>query len=280
MSNAIARPSVASVELRPVAYLWDMQQTTRFLWACAALLCATTAIQAQVAPPTLVNAPDTVYVSLDTLSGVGVIDVHWDVVNDTEDTLELMVTRTFVDTVSPFNYPYVSDGIGSYERFCWGASCFNFGTDASPANPAFLVTLLPGDTTNTFISDFYPNGVTGTTTLRYCFHEEGPASLGACHDITFVVDGTVGVSAPEVSPSALTSMAPNPATDEVVLRFNEPRQGAVEFRNLVGQVIRTDPVLAGAQTLRVSLNDLASGIWLVSYTVDGVTVSTKRLVVR
>ena len=30
-------------------------------------------------------------------------------------------------------------------------------------------------------------------------------------------------------------MAPNPATDEVVLRFNEPRQGAVEFRNLVGQ---------------------------------------------
>ena len=75
-------------------------------------------------------------------------------------------------------------------------------------------------------------------------------------------------------------MAPNPATDEVILRFNEPRQGAVEFRNLVGQVIRTEPVLAGAQALRVSLNDLASGIWLVSYTVDGVTVSTKRLVVR
>ena len=45
-------------------------------------------------------------------------------------------------------------------------------------------------------------------------------------------------------------------------------------------MIRTEPVLAGAQTLRVSLNDLASGIWLVSYTVDGVTVSTKRLVVR
>ena len=257
-----------------------MQKTTRFLFAFAAIYAATMTTHAQVAPATLVNAPDTVYVSLDTLSGVGVIDTHWNVLNETEDTLELMVTRTFLDTVSPFNYPYVSGASGSYERFCWGATCFNFGTDASPANPAFLVTLEPGEETDTFISDFYPNGVTGTSTLRYCFHQDGPPSLGACHDITFVVDGTVGVATQEAVRPALTTMLPNPATDEVSVRFSQAVSGVLEFRNLVGQVCRTERVQAGVTTQRFNVQDMADGIWLVTYKVDGVAVSTKRLVIH
>lgn len=151
--------------------------------------------QAQFSAPTLLGTTDTVYIDLDTLGAAGVVAVYWDVLNDTEETLDLMVTRTLMDTVSPFNYPFETDedGVpleGSYERFCWGQSCFNFGTDASPAIPGFFVTLEPGDTTDTFVSDFYPNGVTGTTTLGYCFHQDGPPSLGACHELTFVVTGS------------------------------------------------------------------------------------------
>lgn len=263
-----------------------MKLLTRLFMSAVGLSALSFSAEAQVAPATLLGAPDTVYVDMDTLGAAGVVAVYWDVLNETEETLDLMVTRAFVDTVSPFNYPYETDenGIplaGSYERFCWGQSCFNFGTDASPSNPAFLVSLEPGDTTDTFVSDFYPNGVTGTTTLSYCFHQSGPPSLGACHNITFVVTGTVdAVTSMDIAPTGITAMSPNPTDGMVSIRLESARDGMLEFRNLVGQVCHTERVQAGVEMQRVDLNSLAEGIWLVSYKVEGLAVSTKRLVIH
>ena len=107
---------------------------------------ASSNLQAQA---TIVDAPDTIFVALDTLVEGGAVEAHWDIANDSEVALELMVTRMFLDTVSPFNYPYSSGEPGAFEpgafeRFCWGPTCFNYGTDSSPSNAAFLVTLQPG----------------------------------------------------------------------------------------------------------------------------------------
>ena len=261
-----------------------MKHITRFFGILG--LFVSMSAQAQFSAPTLLGTTDTVYIDLDTLGAAGVVAVYWDVLNDTEETLDLMVTRALVDTVSPFNYPFETDedGVpleGSYERFCWGQSCFNFGTDASPAIPGFFVTLEPGDTTDTFVSDFYPNGVTGTTTLGYCFHQDGPPSLGACHELTFVVTGSVdAVTSPTQAKTGIAQMMPNPASDAVQIRFENARDGVIEFRNLVGQVCRTEMVQAGANLQRLDLEGMADGIWLVSYKVDGLAVSTKRLVIR
>ena len=261
-----------------------MKHITRFFGILGLFL--SLSAQAQFSAPTLSGTTDTVYIDLDTLGAAGVVAVYWDVLNGTEETLDLMVTRTLVDTVSPFNYPFETDenGMpfeGSYERFCWGQSCFNFGTDASPAIPGFFVTLEPGDTTDTFVSDFYPNGVTGTTTLQYCFHQDGPPSLGACHELTFVVTGSVDVvTSPAHAKTGIAQMMPNPASDAVQIRFENARDGVIEFRNLVGQVGRAEKVQAGATLQRLDLDGMADGIWLVSYKVEGVAVSTKRLVIR
>jgi len=261
-----------------------MKHITRFFGILGLFL--SLSAQAQFSAPTLSGTTDTVYIDLDTLGAAGVVAVYWDVLNGTEEALDLMVTRTLVDTVSPFNYPFETDenGMpfeGSYERFCWGQSCFNFGTDASPAIPGFFVTLEPGDTTDTFVSDFYPNGVTGTTTLQYCFHQDGPPSLGACHELTFVVTGSVDVvTSPAHAKTGIAQMMPNPASDAVQIRFENARDGVIEFRNLVGQVGRAEKVQAGATLQRLDLDGMADGIWLVSYKVEGVAVSTKRLVIR
>ena len=244
---------------------------------CAVCLGASVSLTTS-AQATLVNAPDTVFVSLDTLAGSGDVAVQWDVVNETDSPLNLMVTRSLLSTVTPFNYPYVDGAEGSYERFCWGASCFNYGTDASPENPAFLVGLNPGDTTSSFVSDFYPNGVLGNSTMRYCFHEVGAPISGVCKAITFVVEGTVAVT--EAPTPTVVSISPNPASNEVTVSFTEAAGGELEFRNLVGQVHRTDRIAAGGLQQTFSLEGMASGIWLVSYKVDGVAVSTKRLVIR
>ena len=260
-------------------YLHGMKNYS--LWMMVGvLLWGSAATNASLAQATLVDAPDTVFVSLDTLDGAGDVAVQWDVVNETDSPLNLMVTRGLLATVTPFNYPYVDGADGSYERFCWGASCFNYGTDASPENPAFLVNLNPGDTTSTFVSDFYPNGVVGTSTIRYCFHEVGAQSSGVCHAITFVVEGTVGVAETPLQSASVTSLSPNPATNAVTVSFDRPIRGALEFRNLVGQVHKTELVAENGLQQTFSLDGMSSGIWLVTYRVDGVAASTKRLVIR
>ena len=43
---------------------------------------------------------------------------------------------------------------------------------------------------------------------------------------------------------------------------------------------RAEKVQAGATFQRLDLDGMADGIWLVSYKVEGVAVSTKRLVIR
>ena len=252
-----------------------------FLWlSFCGLLWGSTVSNTAVAQATLVNAPDTVFVSLDTLDGAGDVAVQWDVVNETDAPLNLMVTRGLLATVTPFNYPYVEGAEGSYERFCWGETCFDYGTPASPVNPAFLVNLNPGDTTSTFVSDFYPNDVVGTSTIRYCFHEVDAQSSGVCHAITFVVEGTVGVAEVQAPLAAVTSLSPNPATNEVTVSFDRPTKGALEFRNLVGQVHKTELIAGNGLQQTFSLDGMSSGIWLVTYKEDGVVISTKRLVIR
>ena len=110
--------------------------------------------QAQISLEIL-DAPDTVHVSLDTLSGPDV-QAYWDVTNVGEESLDVLVTRSFMEMADPFNFPYVDGEPGSYERFCWGPLCYPFGTVASADQGSALVTLAPADTNNTFKADFYP----------------------------------------------------------------------------------------------------------------------------
>ena len=231
---------------------------------------------------TLIDAPDTIFVSLDTLSASDYVDVQWDVVNDFETSVELMVTRGLVSTVTPWNNsePWDPQAGGSYDRFCWGTSCFEPGTSSSPSQGSWLVGLNPGDVDTTFHSYFYPEGVFGTSTLRYCFHEPDDILAGSCHIITFVVDGTAGVTEDRVPLASLTALSPNPASNEVTVSFDRPMRGELEFRNLVGQVHKTEWIGGHGLQQTFSLDGMSSGIWLVTYKVDGVAASTKRLVIR
>jgi hypothetical protein len=152
--------------------------------ACASLACA---------QPTIVADQTTLLADPDTMVAGSTLELHVEVSNETDAAMSLYVTRAFVDTVSPFNYPYSFGVEGSYERFCWGPTCFNYGTDSSPLNAAFLVTLQPGQTTSTFRADFYPNGVVGESTLKYCFVPVSDPPLQACQELTFGLLSPVAV---------------------------------------------------------------------------------------
>ena len=232
--------------------------------------------QAQISLEIL-DAPDTVHVSLDTLSTIDV-QAYWDVTNVGEESLDVLVTRSFMEMADPFNFPYVEDGPGSYERFCWGPLCYPFGTVASADQGSALVTLAPADTNDTFKADFYPNGVAGVTTIKYCYQTPGNASNAVCHEVTFVVDATSDVT--ELSSSVACSLMPNPATDVVTLSMDRALDGVVEFRNLVGQVAMRERIQPGVTQQALSLDGLTEGIWLVSVASEGRVLATQRLVIR
>ena len=232
--------------------------------------------QAQISLEIL-DAPDSVHVSLDTL-GTPDVQAYWDVTNVGEESLDVLVTRSFTQMADPFNFPYVDGEPGSYERFCWGPLCYPFGTVASADQGSALVTLAPADTNNTFKADFYPNGVTGVTTIKYCFQTPGNASNAVCHEVTFVVDATSDVT--ELPIGVACSLMPNPATDVVTLTMDRALDGAVEFRNLVGQVAKRVRIQAGVTQQTVNLDGLTEGIWLVSVVSEGRVLATQRLVIR
>ena len=233
-------------------------------------------VQAQISLEIL-DAPDTVQVSLDTLVSPDV-QAYWDVTNVGEESLDVMVTRSFMEMADPFNFPYVRRRarivrallLGTLVLPVWhrgvGRPRFGFGH------------LAPADTNNTFKADFYPNGVAGVTTIKYCFQTPGDPENAVCHEVTFVVDATSDVT--ELSTGVVCSLMPNPATDMVTLSMDRALDGVVEFRNLVGQVAKRERIQAGVTQQAVNLDGLTEGIWLVSVASEGRVLATQRLVIR
>jgi hypothetical protein len=125
------------------------------------------------------------------------MSLNWQVANLGSTGVSLQVTRTVVNPVSAINLPYVSGASGAYERFCWGPICYLFG--AGNSSPSFPVYLPSGASNSSFQADYYPNGVPGKTSIRYCFHPVGSPLSGVCKTATFGLNATTGCMNPAAS---------------------------------------------------------------------------------
>lgn len=143
------------------------------------------------AQPTLLVEQGSLVLTPEEVPESGQLELAIGVTNEMELPMNVYVTRSFVDTVSPFNYPYSFGDEGPFERFCWGQACFNFGTDTSPTISGFLVSLAPGQSTDSFYANYFPNGSIGESTLRYCFVPLQTPILSSCADLTFGVAPSV-----------------------------------------------------------------------------------------
>lgn len=234
--------------------------------ACCTLMFGTAAAQV-----TFVNAPDTV---------VGYLDVpeddelseHLDVQNTSGDTLVLMLTRLYVDTVSPYNYPYSFGAEGAYDRFCWGPLCYNYGSDNSSASANLLVTMAPGEVNNTLVADYYYNGVAGMSTLRYCLHgvEQDPEA-GSCHDVTFQVDQNLSVATSESLLPELTCTGPNQWSYHLLTA----ERGALEVHDLMGRLVWRQQLLSPAGTVALPASEWKSGQYVLSLEAAGVRTTNR-----
>lgn len=222
---------------------------------------------------------DTVYVTLEEMES-NVVAVHGEVTNTSPvSALNLLCTRTFVEQVNPFNYPYEADSAGSYERFCWGDFCFPYGTDSSPATAAAIVEIPVGVTDTTFVSDFYPNYVVGTTTMEYCFHNES-GTQSECATITFIVS-TNSLEENTAEADLIKGIYPNPVQGSSWVEYNVPagKTAAIEIRDLTGRLITSYTNIVSEGKVAVDADELSAGLCFVTINVDGGLAQTEQFLV-
>ncbi|MBL6646298.1 MAG: hypothetical protein ISP55_07590 [Flavobacteriales bacterium] len=217
--------------------------------------------------PTLIDAVEVVEGSpTDT-----VMVAEWLVTNASESPMTLYVERNVLQVVDPMNLPYQAGAEGAYERFCWGGTCYPYGTGSS-ALPLAL-TLAPMDTTgiNSFgaedwlISDYYPNGVSGVTALEYCFKATQQGVPEVCHTVLFctgVEEGECVASLGQEQQPGFEPLAPNPIVGRSVLTYFAPEGGNLVVMDLTGKTVKSVPLAPGRGMVWMDASEFAPGVYL------------------
>lgn len=238
-----------------------------------------TAAQAQ--GPTLID-PVTV-VESDNLDSVMVAE--WLVTNATENVMTLSVQRNIIQTVDPFNLPYDITAEGAYERFCWGGTCYPYGT--GPSVSSLALVMAPGDTTGLnftgspewLVSDYYPNGVAGATALEYCFSATEQGVPEACHTVLFCAGmepGECVLSVEEQAGLQLGSLAPNPVVGISALTYSAPAGGALHILDLTGRTLKSVVLAPGGGSVWIDGTEFAPGTYLYALETQGRIGQTRK----
>lgn len=225
--------------------------------------------------PTMIDAVEVV--ESDNVDSTMVAE--WLVTNATDNAMTLYVERSVLQSVDPFNLPYELNAEGAYERFCWGGTCYPYGSASSVVGLA--LTLNPGDTTginsvsNTeewMIADYYPNGVAGATALEYCFKATQQGVPTVCHTVLFCAatePGECVLSVNEPEGLELGALAPNPVVGISALPYRAPQGGTLRIVDLTGRTLKSVALAPGSGSVWIDGGEFAPGTYLYALEAGG-----------
>jgi hypothetical protein len=158
--------------------------------------------------------------------------------------------------------------------FCWEA-CYSPATDTSTGN----VVLNAGAVFNDMFLDYKPSGQLGETVIRYIIQDVANVNDSAS---LLVYYNATPTSIRDIATSPkLSSLFPNPANNNVTVNYSlNQGQASLEVKNVLGQVQRVLPIVAGSKSTNISVADLPSGVYFVTLKSNGSIIDTKRLVVN
>jgi hypothetical protein len=180
-------------------------------------------------------------------------------------TKALRMKRIHVDTIP-----------GTSNYFCW-AQCYVPSVDESPIGDNVV---LESDSVFKFMYlDYQPKGNLGVTTVRYVIRNAADPLDTASLLVNFNATPTA-INEITTTPK-LNSLFPNPANNNVTVNFVlNAGQASIEVKNVLGQVQKIMPIVAGSKSTNLNVADLPSGIYFVSLKSNGNIIDTKRLVVN
>ncbi len=200
------------------------------------------------------------------------------------DINDAMIVEVFVTNVtgSAINYSVkkieVSIIPGTMNTICFAGQCI----DPQSYYSDDTLTLPGGEADSSFSADYYPLGMTGTSSIKYVFfNTDNPSD-----SVSFSIDFTAmtGIKSANLRNKVTFSNAyPNPAIDRVYFDYYIPANSKnVVFilRDLAGQSIREFALDNDKQVLELDLIAIESGVYFYSVIAEGASLLTKKLIIK
>jgi len=187
------------------------------------------------------------------------------VTNTSNRNVHVLIQKTFLPGYQKFS-----------NSLCFGAQCY--GADSLPTcTSRFGDTIRVGASNTTFTADFYPNGMEGTTRIKYCFLVNGSTSDSTCTIITY---SNVTSTKNRLGSNALVA-SPNPCTDVLNLSFAPQDEASrIDLYNLLGQKMLSHNIAPSASSTSIRTADLPTGQYFVRFMMGNKSLATTRVSVR
>lgn len=198
------------------------------------------------------------------------MSVYWDVVNTSDQTVSVRVSRTTGEFVD-----------GSTNNFCWSGLCYGSGTDTSSV--ALLSDIAPGGTDDTFVGYYYHNGNEGCTYVTYCFFDYNNPDDEICQDVVYTVNCTVGVEDYAPVSGELSPVSPNPFSGTAKLTYSMDSKvdnARIVIYNMIGEEVKNIPVNNPQGLIILDSDDFESGVYFYSLVANNEILATKKMVVQ
>ena len=181
-------------------------------------------------------------------------------------SINVKVKRITMDTIP-----------GTQNYFCW-EQCYEPPTSVSPTS----MSMAPGDRINQFYADYKPNGISGVSTLAYCFFDEANEADSVCAIVRFSASPTGVEDIFMGNESGIGQVYPNPVRRTASINFALEqgwRNAEVKVYSMLGSLVKRIALKEDQGTLKFSVAELPSGMYFYTLTVNDRDISTKKMMV-
>jgi hypothetical protein len=186
------------------------------------------------------------------------IEIKYNFTNNSLDATDTMFSWKLIEINMPSTWT---------AQICDPFACLE-GSGTLGFESSYSILNSMGNNTGVFLLDFFSNGNSGTGVMKVAIK-----SVKTGFSDTIIAEGKVWpVSVKETAKQNKEfSFYPNPAKDELVLKYNSKENFQVEIFNILGSKVKTFSLFGGQTT--VNIQDLENGIYFLRFKDDGKTMS-------
>jgi hypothetical protein len=166
------------------------------------------------------------------------------------------------------SYVYIVPGTDN--AFCWAGNCY---TTMVASNSA---TMNPGDTNSTFSAEYMPQGIAGTSIIKYKFYNDsGDTAM-------FIIKYKIYTTGIESNANEQIISHPFPVPAENFINYivsDNISDLVIELHDITGKMVKTIKV-NNTGLLQISVSDLNSGIYFAEVKSGNRVIRTNRIIVR
>lgn len=185
------------------------------------------------------------------------------------------------NSINPLNVKcareVITEVVDTDNSFCWGV-CYSTTTDTATVT----IKINPGEISNEFVGDYFPDGNPGITTVKYIFFDVANPD----DQVTFIINYKATIESGinvKNNPGDFSPAYPNPANKEVSIDYSinsSTRDVKFVIYNLLGTVVKEEVILDQSGSLTLNIATLTEGIYFYSLLISNEPTLTQKLIIK